>query len=578
MVCQKLLGFLNNHPKTENGKHTHIIYAPSPGKSYTIPDDKLEEFYKLLSNSLFVKKDKISIVEKLQPTCRLVIDLDFKYKEKLYERQYNDVILDKIIKNFFSNIDTLYELSEEQKVCWVMEKDNICNAPQKGYESKDGIHFLFPYIIAEKKTYKKLRELILECSYREIFEEAEKVPPSNTMDEIVDEAIYKGGNWFIYGSGKPAESMKYKLTSIKKVSSDTLINLPIDMYLDDPLEIIKNNSVTNHDDINVVYKDELSNKLKTKALKNSSSMESIESVEIHPAVLTATQKHDLAIAKKLTMILSAERAGNYTDWLEVGYCLHGISPELINIWVAFSKKWSMYNDATECNKQWEWFQRNNNKQITIASLHFWAKKDDPDGYKDILRESLEKMVEISIRGDKATGPHADVANVIFHYFKDCFVCSNIRDNIWYFFNEWIGGRWEMTEQGHKLRSRLSNEIVDLYMYYQTKYQESARLEEEDSEWRTFYDNRVANCGKVIIKLKDSGYKDKIMKECKEYFYDNKFCDKLDDQKNLIGFENGIYDLNKSIFRGGLPSDYISLSTQLSLPVPKTMMPLGIDDI
>ena len=62
MVCQKLLGFLNNHPKTENGKHTHIIYAPSPGKSYTIPDDKLEEFYKLLSNSLFVKNDKISIV------------------------------------------------------------------------------------------------------------------------------------------------------------------------------------------------------------------------------------------------------------------------------------------------------------------------------------------------------------------------------------------------------------------------------------------------------------------------------------------------------------------------------------
>ena len=293
MVCQKLLGFLNNHPKTENGKHTHIIYAPSPGKSYTIPDDKLEEFYKLLSNSLFVKKDKISIVEKLQPTCRLVIDLDFKYKEKLYERQYNDVILDKIIKNFFSNIDTLYELSEEQKVCWVMEKDNICNAPQKGYESKDGIHFLFPYIIAEKKTYKKLRELILECSYREIFEEAEKVPPSNTMDEIVDEAIYKGGNWFIYGSGKPAESMKYKLTSIKKVSSDTLINLPIDMYLEDPLEIIKNNSVVNHADINVVYTEELSNKLKTKALKNSSSMESMDSIEIHPAVLTATQKHDL---------------------------------------------------------------------------------------------------------------------------------------------------------------------------------------------------------------------------------------------------------------------------------------------
>jgi hypothetical protein len=69
-----------------------------------------------------------------------------------------------------------------------------------------------------------------------------------------------------------------------------------------------------------------------------------------------------------------------------------------------------------------------------------------------------------------------------------------------------------------------------------------------------------------------------MKECREYFYDNKFCEKLDDQNHLLGFENGIYDLNKSIFRGGLPSDYISLSTQLSLPVPKSMIPIGINDI
>ena len=578
MVDSELIQFLKKYPKTENGKHTHIVYAPSPGRSYTIPKDKMDEFYSTLSKSLFIKKDKISIVEKIQPICRLVVDFDFKYKKKLNARQYNDSILTKIIQNIFSNIETLYNLSEEQKVCWIMEKDNICNAPQQGYESKDGIHLLFPYIIAEKTTYRKLRELMLETNYHTFFEEEDKIPPSNTMDEIVDEAIYKGGNWFIYGSGKPKEDMKYKLTGIKKVSADSLINLPIDMYLEEPLEIMKNNSVINHDDINVEYKEYLNNRLKIKTLKTSSSMESVESIEIHPAVLTATQKHDLDIAKKLTMILSTQRASNYTDWLDIGYCLHGISPDLLQTWIAFSKKWSMYNDATECNKQWEWFQRNNNKQITIASLHFWARQDDPDKYEEIKKESLENLVVLSIKGDKATGPHADVANVIFHYFKDRFVCANIKDNLWYYFNEDIGGRWEITEQGHRLRSRLSNEIVDLYAFYLNKYQEKARLEEEESEFRQIYDTRVANCGKVIVKLKDSSYKDKIMKECREYFYDNKFCEKLDDQKHLIGFENGIYDLNKSVFRGGLPSDYVSLSTQLNLPVPKSMIPIGIDDI
>ncbi len=575
MVCQKLLSFLKEHPK--NDKHTHIIYS-SPGGSYTIPDDKLDEFYKLLHNSLFIKKDKISIVEKIQNKTRLVIDLDFKYKEKLNVRQYDENILNDIVKNFFSNIENLYGITEEQKVCWIMEKENICEAPQKGYQSKDGIHFLFPYIVAEKSTYRKLRELILETDYNSIFEKEGKIPPSNSMEEIVDDSIYKGGNWFCYGSGKPKEDMKYKLTYIKKLSSDTLINLPIDMYIDNPLEIIKNNSVANHKEINVVYTEMLENKLKTKKLKNSSSMESVESIEIHPAVLTATQKHDLEMARRLTMILSSERSSNYGEWMEVGYCLHGVSHSLLQTWIAFSKKWEMWSDSSECEKKWESMHRNNSRQYTIASLHFWAKQDDPDKYKDILRDSLEKLVEISIRGDKSTGPHADVANVIYHYFKDCFVCANIKENVWYYFNELIGGRWELTEQGHKLRSRLSNEIVDLYMYYQNKYQQKANMEEEGSEFQNIYNNRVANCSKVIIKLKDSGYKDKIMKECREYFYDNKFTEKLDDQKHLLGFENGIYDLNKSVFRGGLPSDYVSLSTKITLPIPKSMIPISIEDI
>ena len=47
---------------------------------------------------------------------------------------------------------------------------------------------------------------------------------------------------------------------------------------------------------------------------------------------------------------------------------------------------------------------------------------------------------------------------------------------------------------------------------------------------------------------------------------------------IINFVNGVYDLNKSIFRGGLPSDYVSLSTGISLPVVRSDMPISIDDI
>lgn len=49
------------------------------------------------------------------------------------------------------------------------------------------------------------RNQLIESDFHSLFESEGFKPPSNSMSEIVDEAIYKGGNWFIYGSGKPNE-------------------------------------------------------------------------------------------------------------------------------------------------------------------------------------------------------------------------------------------------------------------------------------------------------------------------------------------------------------------------------------
>ena len=573
MVYSKLESFLKKYPK--QNKHTHTIYGGSYGGAYTIPFDKMDDFYRLISKSLFRENDRISIVEKLQGICRLVIDLDFKYKEQIKERQYNENILHKIIHDIFSNLGTIYNITDEQKVCWVMEKSSHLKATQKGYQSKDGIHLLFPYIIAENKTYLRLRDLLIETDYHKIIREEGMIPPSNSMDEIVDHNIYKGGNWFIYGSGKPGEII-YKLTKIYKLSNDTLINLPQDLYHESPEEIIKLNSVTLQDEITVGYTEYLRNKMSSGNLKKSLSMENVNTSEVNPYILSRTKEYDNNVAKKLILILSQERASDYSEWIEVGYCLHSISFELLPAWIAFSKKWPLYNDSSECEKQWEWFDKNNNKQYTIASLHYWAKQDDYDKYEEIIRDSLSSLVHSSVGSE---GSHADVANVIYHYFKDCFVCSNIKDNTWFYFNEQNGGKWEETEVGHILRKRLSNEIVALYNHYGQRYKDKAQnLALEDEDAAKLQDNKHTKCLIIQVKLKDSNYKDKVMKECKEYFYDKDFIEKLNDQKHLIGFENGVYDLNKSIFRAGIPSDYISLSTGIVLPVVNIDMPVGIDEL
>ena len=54
-----------------------------------------------------------------------------------------------------------------------------------------------------------------------------------------------------------------------------------------------------------------------------------------------------------------------------------------------------------------------------------------------------------------------------------------------------------------------------------------------------------------------------MEELTYKFYDDKFYEKLDENRDLIAFNNGVYDLNKLEFRDGLPEDYISLTTNIN---------------
>ena len=65
-------------------------------------------------------------------------------------------------------------------------------------------------------------------------------------------------------------------------------------------------------------------------------------------------------------------------------------------------------------------------------------------------------------------------------------------------------------------------------------------------------------GKLIGNLKNTGFKDQIMKECNVLFYDEQFLSRLNSNQYLLGFTNGILDLKALEFRAGRPEDYVSM--------------------
>tara|TARA_Y100001954_G_C15748889_1_gene572593 strand:+ start:31 stop:1293 length:1263 start_codon:yes stop_codon:yes gene_type:complete len=69
-----------------------------------------------------------------------------------------------------------------------------------------------------------------------------------------------------------------------------------------------------------------------------------------------------------------------------------------------------------------------------------------------------------------------------------------------------------------------------------------------------------------------------MKACKYKFYVKDIMEKFDTNVDLIGFENCVFDLKENILREGRPEDYITLSTNMKMPVVPLELPLSVDNL
>ena len=111
-----------------------------------------------------------------------------------------------------------------------------------------------------------------------------------------------------------------------------------------------------------------------------------------------------------------------------------------------------------------------------------------------------------------------------------------------------------------LRKSLSEDVCRRFLERAIYYTSISSNPIYDQSQRGDYSKKSAEATKIALKLKQSSYKDAIMKECKCLFIDEKFEELLDCRPHLIGFKNGVYDMKMHIFREGMPDDYISLSS------------------
>ena len=132
----------------------------------------------------------------------------------------------------------------------------------------------------------------------------------------------------------------------------------------------------------------------------------------------------------------------------------------------------------------------------------------------------DKLIETAI---ETNGTHYDVAKIVYLIFKDKY--KAIDKKIWYRYDK-DSDKWIKTkEQYLDLRKELSEEVwkkfIDKAYYYNNKMYST-----NNEGQKQIYENKAKTAFKISLRLRQCGYKESIMKECKYLFIDDKFNDIL----------------------------------------------------
>jgi P4 family phage/plasmid primase-like protien len=254
--------------------------------------------------------------------------------------------------------------------------------------------------------------------------------------------------------------------------------------------------------------------------------------------------------KKLLDCIDNERADNYGEWMSVGFALYNINSDNLDLWDEFSKRSKKYKDG-ECAKIWK---KLNQGTISIGTIKWYAKQDNPTKYNEIINGSIEGKIDKAICSG---GADTDIADVVFDMYEGEFVFNN---ESWFYF-DCKKHKWIKTKNTCKLRENL-RDVSDQFMIRSAYWATEAAKKDSDEDYKLVCAKKASGASGIAIQLRKTILKNNIITECKCLFNDDgKFDQNLDLKGYLIGFTNGVMDLRNFEFRDGRPDDYISLSTE-----------------
>lgn len=542
-----LQNYINN---TEDPKTlTHLAFR-GKGK-YNVPNEKYQEFYKTYYRYL-LKGESMYIIEKINDTTKFAFFLDIETpKKSTYKIKINDIKI--IIENTVESIDEMFETENLDKQYLITRRN-------------DKYHINFPKLIVNTISAQRLAKDIIEKL-------------NGDVKKLIDTSVYRTG-LRLFGSKK----------------SETEINKEKENYvgdIDDYSSIYEIYDIETNElfDINDTEFDEFMKlvvrrpdntellKIKEEYKKNMSLVKQTNSIPVKGV-------ENKNISSEISKLLSFIKDTNNEHLKDYTFNISRI--------VATQNKQGIFCYYVSINDKLCPFvgrdhRRNQSPiyvEISINGIYIKCYDQDclrrkypdegfelPENFESDYPELYLSMTtkywksDISITSDikklledSLSGSHYKIAKVIYTIYKNRFRIDDIKNPDWY---EFDGTRWAKT---HIMNILISEELQKYYKGI--KISDTGSLQNSDlQEFIETKDKLEANLrnslvDNIINKLENVSFKKNILTEMHYLFksMEPNFVAKLDCNPYIIGFKNGVYDLQTTEFREGEQKDYLTLST------------------
>jgi P4 family phage/plasmid primase-like protien len=602
-IISDLWTFITDHIEKDTKKQTHMWFGDNFDKvMFRVEDENYNEFLDIVSSTTsnilnYANMEALHLTELPLEVGIFNIDLDIKFlKSNSHINFIEPINIIEKINNIVSKYFTLSSDRNELISYFLIKNEPFYDDKKKMYS--DGIHISYPNLILNSANKNFILDLLIdELNSTNEFDElinyllTEKIgknkldiyfnddvnnfvdnegnivdilkEKNKVINSIFDRCVFNKTKWLMYGSGK--ETYKNKDVYKIKYIYDSECNLIDEEEHPNINELVKILAIRypNKKEVFPNKRERPNHKSKEDILPNNSAQfvdASNKPIKTKTKTNVTNTKNDIEIAKKLIIMLNKDRATPYEMWRNVGLCLKNISDTLLPEFIDFSKKSECF-DLEGCNNLWLSCKKPNkdDRQLTMSHLRCWAKEDNPDEYSKYYNEilsgySLEDTLKINelLKNANVERDH-EIALLIKAIYGHSFICSSIKTQSWYHYEK---HRWNYCDAGYKLNNLISEHFTK-FVYTIYKQLNDDHLKDISDE--TIIKKRDKILG-FITKLNKTIYKKTLMTECANSFYEKNFINNLDENINLIGFENGVYDFKLKEFRDGLPEDRLTFST------------------